>query len=157
MTDLNANGGHDSHVKAARWLESAALLAQGGYWTVTGVWPLVHMKSFLAVTGPKTDLWLVQTVGSLIAVIGVALLIARRRARGGGVSAEAAFLAIAGAAALAAVDVTFVSLRMISPVYLLDAAAEAVIILMWAAVLILGARGRDRTLSQRHLARQVFS
>jgi hypothetical protein len=34
------------------------------------------MPSFLAVTGPKTDLWFVQTVGALIAVVGAALLLA---------------------------------------------------------------------------------
>ena len=47
---------------------------QGLYYLITGIWPLVHMESFLAVTGPKTDLWLVQTVGALIAVIGAMLL-----------------------------------------------------------------------------------
>jgi hypothetical protein len=31
-------------------------LAHGGFYLLTGVWPLVHMPSFLAVTGPKTDL-----------------------------------------------------------------------------------------------------
>jgi hypothetical protein len=36
----------------ARWLAGL----QGAYFLVTGVWPLVHMPSFLAVTGPKTDL-----------------------------------------------------------------------------------------------------
>jgi hypothetical protein len=34
------------------------------------------MRSFLAVTGPKTDLWLVKSVGILIAVIGAALVVA---------------------------------------------------------------------------------
>jgi hypothetical protein len=31
---------------------------QGTYFLLTGVWPLLHMRSFLTVTGPKTDLWL---------------------------------------------------------------------------------------------------
>ena len=33
---------------------------QGLYFFFTSVWPIVHMSSFLAVTGPKHDLWLVQ-------------------------------------------------------------------------------------------------
>ena len=41
---------------------------QAGYFVVTGVWPIVHMRSFLAVTGPKTDLWLVKTIGVLVTV-----------------------------------------------------------------------------------------
>ena len=31
--------------------------AQSAYFAATGVWPIVHMPSFLRVTGPKTDLW----------------------------------------------------------------------------------------------------
>ena len=36
------------------------LAAQGALYVVTGVWPLLHMASFEAVTGPKTDDWLVR-------------------------------------------------------------------------------------------------
>ncbi|WP_394673772.1 hypothetical protein [uncultured Chryseobacterium sp.] len=39
---------------------------QAVYYFVTGLWPLVHLKSFFEVTGPKTDVWLVQMVGALI-------------------------------------------------------------------------------------------
>ncbi|GAB0157916.1 hypothetical protein CHRYSEOSP005_32100 [Chryseobacterium sp. Alg-005] len=41
-------------------------LVQGIYFFITGVWPLIHLKSFMEVTGPKTDIWLVQTVAVLI-------------------------------------------------------------------------------------------
>ena len=44
--------------------------AQGGYYAITGVWPLVHMRSFEAVTGPKQDHWLVHTVAGLLVVNG---------------------------------------------------------------------------------------
>lgn len=54
---------------------------QGGFYVVTGVWPLLHLPSFLAVTGPKTDLWLVQTVGGLVAVFGLMLVVAGGRRR----------------------------------------------------------------------------
>src|SRR4051794_41935238 len=58
------------------------LRAQGAYYTLTGLWPLVHMASFEAVTGPKTDDWLVRMVGLLAAVIGATLLTAGRHRQG---------------------------------------------------------------------------
>ncbi|MDX2152697.1 MAG: hypothetical protein SFV54_18290 [Bryobacteraceae bacterium] len=62
---------------------------QGTVYVLTGLWPLVHMPSFLAVTGPKTDLWLVNTVGWVVTVIGAVLLTSAFRGsppcrRGGG-------------------------------------------------------------------------
>ncbi len=111
---------------------------QGLYFLATGVWPLVHIESFLAVTRPKTDLWLVQTVGALIAVVGVALLLAAARGR---VSWEVLVLGVGSAAALGAVDAVFVTRGVIPPIYLADAAAEVVFVLWWAVV---AARGRER-------------
>jgi hypothetical protein len=32
-----------------------ALVAMAAYYIVSGVWPLAHMRSFEAVTGPKND------------------------------------------------------------------------------------------------------
>lgn len=100
---------------------SALLLGQGLYYAATGAWPLVHMRSFLRVTGPKTDLWLVRTVGLLIVVIGATLVLAGLRRRA---SPELAVLAIGGALALAAVDCVHVAAGRISRIYLLDAALE---------------------------------
>mgnify|MGYP003293179536 CR=1 FL=1 len=53
-----------------RSLARATLLAQGGFYVLSGVWPLVSMRTFELVTGPKTDDWLVRMVGLLAAVIG---------------------------------------------------------------------------------------
>jgi hypothetical protein len=102
---------------------------QGLYYLVTGVWPLVHIDSFQAVTGPKTDLWLVYTVGALIGVIGLVLLNA---ARAGRVTADIILLAVGSAVALTAIDVIFVARQVIAPIYLADAAAEVVLIAWWA-------------------------
>lgn len=104
---------------------------QGAYFSGGGVWPLLHMRSFEAVTGPKTDRWLVQTSGALLAVIGGALLSAARARR---VSPEIQGLAAGSAAALAAVDVLYVMRGRISPVYLLDALAQAALLTGWALV-----------------------
>lgn len=101
---------------------------QGAYYVVTGVWPLLHLRSFLAVTGPKTDTWLVQTVGALIGVSGAGLILAARRSA---IAAEWRWLAAGDALALALVDVVFVAQRRIPPVYLLDAFVEAGLLLGW--------------------------
>lgn len=103
-------------------------LVQGAFYLATGLWPLVHMRSFLRVTGPKTDLWLVKTVGGLIVVVGAALATAGWRGRA---SPELRGLALGSAAFLAMVDVTYVRQGRIPPVYLLDAAAELGLIALW--------------------------
>jgi hypothetical protein len=112
-----------------RELQRTVALWQGLFYMVTGVWPLFHMKSFLKVTGPKTDLWLVNTVGALLAVAGGALALAARR---GAIRPEMRALGVGTAATLVAVDCIYVARKRISPVYLLDAAAELGIISAWA-------------------------
>jgi hypothetical protein len=107
---------------------SAVAAVQGSFYLATGVWPLVHIDSFQAVTGPKTDLWLVDTVGLLVAVIGGVLLVAALRRR---VTAEVGLLAVGAALALAGIDVVFVSREVIRPVYLADAAVELALVAWW--------------------------
>jgi hypothetical protein len=97
-----------------------AALAQGIFYVATGVWPIVHMRSFEAVTGRKRDTWLVQTIGGLIAAVGVALLVDESKALG-----------IASAASLGLADAYFGGTGQISKVYLADAAVEAALIAAW--------------------------
>ena len=108
---------------------TAAAAVQGMFYLVTGVWPLVDVDIFQAVTGAKTDLWLVYTVGVLVAVVGSVLLLA---ARSGRVTPEVAVLAVGTALGLAGIDAVFVARGVIAPVYLLDAAAEVLLVLWWA-------------------------
>lgn len=109
---------------------TAAAVSQGTYYLVTGVWPFVHMRSFLSVTGPKTDLWLVRTVGGLVGVVGGALLAAGLRRR---VTPELKLLGAGSAAALAAIEGYYAVRGRISPIYLADAAAEVALLATWAA------------------------
>jgi hypothetical protein len=117
--------------RIALWRWIAAL--QFAYFVITGVWPLVHMPSFLAVTGPKTDLWLVRLVGALIAIIGAAVGLAAWRDRR---KSDVAFLALASCAVLGLTDVVGVCTGVISRIYLLDAAAEAALILGWGVAIV---------------------
>ena len=103
-------------------------LAQGLFYFITGVWPLVSIGSFQKITGPKTDLWLVKTAGILISVIGVVLLVASFRRHQG---PEMALLAVGSAAGLTGIDVVYVAKKRISPIYLLDALVELGLIGWW--------------------------
>lgn len=103
-------------------------LVQGVFYLATGIWALVDLDSFMAVTGPKADHWLVKTVGALVAVIGAVLLSAARSRR---VTDEIVLLGIGCALALAAIDVYYVSIGRISSIYLLDAAAEVGLAAAW--------------------------
>ena len=107
-----------------RWLAGV----QAAYFVATGVWPLVHLRSFLAVTGPKYDLWLVKTVGVLIGIIGVAIGVAAWRAR---FTPETVTLGGGSAALLAGVDIYYHARGTIPPVYLVDALAEIVLVVLW--------------------------
>lgn len=114
-------------------------ILHGVFYFVTGVWPLLSIDSFQRVTGPKRDLWLVQTVGLVIAVIGSTLALAGLR---DAPSVEVLVLAVGSATALAAADVVFVARGRIPRVYLADAAVEALLVAGWIAVVLAGPSGR---------------
>jgi hypothetical protein len=104
--------------------------SQAAYYVTTGVWPFVHLRSFLYVTGPKWEVWLVKTVGALVTVIGSVLGWAAARDR---LTPELEALSAGTAGALGAIDVWYVARGRIAPTYLDDAAAEAGIIAGLAA------------------------
>ena len=128
---------------------------QGLYYLVTGVWPLVSIRTFQMVTGPKTDHlptgqeadhWLVMTAGVLITSIALAILTAAwRRSH----SAETAVLAIGAAIGLTAIDVIYVAREVILPVYLVDAAAEIILIAAWVFVLVRTSTSPSKSISGR--------
>ena len=103
-------------------------VGQGAFYVATGVWPLFSMRTFMAVTGPKVDQWLVKTVGLLVGVTGAVLLLAVWLDR---FTPEVALLAVGNAAALTTIDIYYVAVRRIAPIYLADAAVEALLIAAW--------------------------
>jgi hypothetical protein len=106
------------------------LVAQGAYFVATGVAPFVSRRAFEAVTGPKREWWLVQTVGVLVTAVGCGLLGAAARDR---VTPELRGVAIGCSGGLAAIDVVYVARRRISPVYLADAAVQLALLAGHAA------------------------
>jgi hypothetical protein len=101
---------------------------QGGYFFLTGIWPLLHGSSFQALTGWKADFWLAQTVGLLLATVGATLVWAARRRS---LSRELMVLAGMQAAVLGFVDLYCVHQPRATPAYLLDAVVEFAIVAAW--------------------------
>ena len=107
-------------------------LAQSGYFLATGLAPFAGRRAFEAVTGPKREWWLVQTVGVSVTAAGAAIGLAALRREG---QAEAAVLGIGTAAGLAALDVVHHRRGRLRATYLLDAAVETALIAGWAHAL----------------------
>jgi hypothetical protein len=93
-----------------------------------GLWPLVHLDSFEAVFGPKTDRWLVKTVAGLLVVNGLTQLGATSAPASIG---QARLLGVGTAATLAMIDLAYVPRGRISKMYLADAAVEVGWIVAW--------------------------
>ena len=98
------------------------LAVMGVFYLGTGLWPNFHYRSFIAVTGPKVDVWLVKTVGLLVTCSGAVFLMPWLR----GVDAppEVVVLACTNAAFLAGMDIFYVSRGTIRKIYLADAVVE---------------------------------
>jgi hypothetical protein len=105
-------------------------MGQSVYYVITGIWPLLHIESFIWVTGPKYDIWLVKTVGVLIMATGIVLYVAARNKR---ISIEIMLLALGNALGLTAIDVYYAVIDRISNIYLLDAVAEIGLCVLWLA------------------------
>ena len=79
-------------------------------------------------TGREADHWLVMTVGVLITAMAITLLVGAWQRQP---SLEVTILAIAAAIGLAGIDVIYAARQVISPIYLVDAGAELLIIAAW--------------------------
>lgn len=109
------------------------LKAQTIYYTITAVWPLVHMESFMAVSGPKTDVWLVRTVAILLLAISfcfITQLIVK------GNEWPVVILAVSCCVGLIFIDCYYSLNGTISKIYLADAVAEFLLLLLWGIVIM---------------------
>ncbi len=108
------------------------LLARSHGWfnTVGGAWPLLHMRSFERVFGPKTDRWLVRAVAGLMLTNGVTQILAEPS-----VSAlrQARRIGLGTALTLGLIDLVYAPPGRISRVYLLDAVLEIGWVAAWLA------------------------
>jgi hypothetical protein len=118
------------------------LWVQGDYYLLTGLWPLVSIRTFIWVTGQKTDHlksgleidhWLVMTAGVLITAIGLGIVVAAARRS---LSAEIVTVAVGAAVGLTAIDVIYNWRGMIGPMYLVDAVLQILLIAAWSVALL---------------------
>lgn len=121
---------------------SAVLFAQGGYYAATGIAPFVSRKGFEAVTGPKRDWWLVQTVGAVVTAVGAGLMAAGARRQA---PPEVVGIAAGCAAGLGALDVYHATGGRVANIYLLDAACQYATLVALARALISAEPGATKT------------
>jgi hypothetical protein len=104
--------------------------AQGAFYLTGGVWPILSLRTFERVTGPKREGWLVKTTGSLVAVLGLALLAGSRdwsrQSR-----SLAKLIGLGSATALGTASGWYAARGRISRIYFLDAAIELFFVTMW--------------------------
>ena len=96
------------------------LLIQGIFYLTTGIWPVLHIDSFMWVTGSKTDIWLVKMVGLLSITISISMFSQLKQ------NQQPILLSISSAISFLAIDVYYVINGTISRVYLADAAIELI-------------------------------
>lgn len=108
------------------------LWAQGLYTLLTALWGLLDIESFMIVTGPKTDVWLVKTVSVVLAAVALSLL-AHLNAYN---PLPAIILGFGCSAGLAAIDFYYSLRGTISVVYLWDGVLEVVFAFLWLYVFV---------------------
>jgi hypothetical protein len=107
-------------------------LVQGIYTLLTALWALVDIQSFMEVTGPKTDIWLVKTVAVLLLPIALCFL------WGFYFNTDHRLIAIIGiltSAGLAFIDFYYTSNGTIRKIYRADGYLEILFLLIWIYLL----------------------
>jgi hypothetical protein len=108
-------------------------LGQGLYFFITGIWPILDMGTFMAVTGPKTDIWLVKLVGLLTVSISLLLLIVAKRNH---MTTESLVLIMVSGISYLTIDLYYSLTGVISFIYLADAALQIIFLVLWAQWLV---------------------
>jgi hypothetical protein len=101
---------------------------QGVYTLLTAIWPLIDIQSFLWASGPKTDIWLVKTVGACLTAIALSLLSFLF------VSTHPLPAIVLGgctAVGMACIDFYYTFTNTISAIYLWDGTLETAFALTW--------------------------
>ena len=104
---------------------------QGIYTLFTAIWPIVDIDSFMVVTGYKTDIWLVKTVGALLIPVAICLisfLFIQTDKR------PAFFLGSFTSVAFISIDFYYVLTDVVSDIYMVDGFVQIVFLLSWVYV-----------------------
>ena len=130
------NRSHINHLSIYRLL----LIVQGFYTFITALWAIIDIDSFMQVTGPKTDIWLVKTLSIVLVAVGLTLLAHLKH------SEQPVYPAIVLGAltsvSLAFIDFYYTSKNVISFVYAFDGMIEIFFFLGWLIVLYKTRKGQ---------------
>ncbi|HXR84668.1 MAG TPA: hypothetical protein VN722_10185 [Hanamia sp.] len=108
------------------------LWIQSIYYFLTAAWGLFDIQSFMQLTGPKTDVWLVKTVSLLLLAISfsfIANLFTKTH------PLPVAILAIACCLFLAAIDFYYSTKKIISFIYAIDGIIEIILLSFWIVII----------------------
>lgn len=108
------------------------LWTQGLYTLLTAAWAIIDIDSFMKLTGPKTDIWLVKTVAAVLVSIGLFFLtcIFVRSS-----VVPMAVLAITSSLGLICIDFYYSSKKIISSIYQADGILQIIFVICWIFVL----------------------
>jgi hypothetical protein len=123
------NKTHINHLSIYRLL----LIIQGFYTFITALWAIIDIDSFMEITGPKTDLWLVKTVSIVLVAVGLTLLAHLKHSEHPVL--PAIVLGCFTSAGLAFIDFFYSSSNTISFVYATDGIIEVFFFIGWMIVL----------------------
>jgi hypothetical protein len=118
---------------ARRKVYKALLWIRGGYTFLTALWGLVDIDSFMVITGPKTDIWLVKTVTVLLLPISLCFFYALF------FKTDERLISILGmltSLALACIDFYYTANKTIRWVYAVDGVLEMIFCIAWIYVLV---------------------
>jgi hypothetical protein len=108
------------------------IFIQSGYYLLTALWAIIDINSFITVTGPKTDIWLVKTTAAMIITISLTLgsyLFMQ------GNKFPAIILGSISAFSFVIIDFYYVAENIISNIYVLDGIFESILLIGWGVVI----------------------
>jgi hypothetical protein len=109
-------------------LYKTILIVQGVYTLLTALWAIVDIDSFMKVTGPKNDIWLVKTVAVVLLAVGLTFLAFTFQPK---INLAAIVLALSSSLGLAIIDFYYVSEGIISRIYGVDGIIQIAFFIIW--------------------------
>jgi hypothetical protein len=118
------------------------LVAHSIYILITAMWPIIDIDSFMKVTGPKTDIWLVKTVGASLIPVGLCMLSFIS------IPASRPVIMLGGGTAISfiCIDVYYVVSGVIPDIYLADAFVEALFLAGWIYIVLTAHSNKHKSL-----------
>lgn len=108
---------------------NTAPFTQGVFYVITGLWPIIHLRSFERITGRRREGWLAKAMGGMITAVGAALIVGSLESKA---PRSLRVLGMGSALALGLADLVFATRgRKAQKAYLADAVAEGAAFTGW--------------------------